>query len=409
MKKVMIAVLSLAVLFGFAACEDGSSSTTSDMIAGATVTGGEKVYIPGETLDLSDYTFSLTMADGSTQPASASDFVFDSLIVKKPQDGDTTTFTASYKGMSNVGVTVVAKVGTVTDLKISGEPTVDTYYATSDAKYKKIDLSGLTIEATYEYRGTTGTREVAYDNENLKPSMTWTAGPQDVTVAFDQSASDEYSVTVVANLVSSIDLKATEGYTIYAGSTAKKLSYTTTPSTTAGVYVEATYQNGETKVLSNSDATITFGTASDTITTAFASIGDLTPAKVEATTLYAHCEGLNAVAGFEKTVDLPLNVAENAETKLSVTAGTGFKVGTDYRDLADSEFQKLIVVDVLRADGSKAATNLPAAEYTIVSPTKENRDLSKMSAGERLLVSVSATRNGKTLTGEAELVLLANS
>lgn len=409
MKKVMIAVLSLAVLFGFAACEDGSSSTTSDMIAGATVTGGEKVYIPGETLDLSDYTFSLTMADGSTQPASASDFVFDSLIVEKPQSGDTDTFTASYKGMSNVGVTVVAKVGTVTDLKISGEPTVDTYYATTDDKYKKIDLSGLTIEATYEYRGTTGTREVSYDNENLEPSMTWTAGLQDVTVEFD-SASDEYSVTVVDNLVSSIELKATEGYTIYAGSTAKKLSYTTTPSTTAGVYVEATYQNGETMVLSDgSGVTIKFGTASDTITTAFASIGGLTPAKVEATTLYAHCEGLNAVAGFEKTVDLPLNVVENAETKLSVTAGAEFKVGTDYRDLADSEFQKLIVVDVLRADGSKAATNLPAAEYTIVSPTKENRDLSKMSAGERLLVSVSATRNGKTLTGEAELVLLANS
>ena len=443
MKRILIAVLSLAVLFGFAACEDGSSSNTSGMIAGATVTGGEKVYIPGETVDLSDYTFSLTMADGSTQPASASDFVFDSLVVPYGA-ARSTEISGKYKGMANAGVKLPVNVASVTKLDITGTPAIKTYYTpivqSSDAdNYKKytdglIDLEGITVEATYvDKDNVEGKKNVALDNEYLFATVTakgtaWTPDDNDndnvVTVYFadkekDSSdltsfnAKDTFDITVKKNLVTSIELKATEDYTIYVGSTTKGTLAYAADDSTAGVYVEATYQNGETAKVTNDMQSITggakvalkFGTASNAISTAYADLDDLTPSKVEATELYVQVDNLDAVAGFVKTTSLPLDVVENSETKLKVEATAGFKVG-DYRTLEESAFKALFTVKTVLADGTDGST-IPAAEYTIVAPTSTNRDFSKMSANDRVLVSVSAVRNGVTLTGEAQLQLKA--
>lgn len=445
MKRILIAVLSLAVLFCFAACEDGSSSNTSGMIAGATVTGGEKVYIPGETVDLSDYTFSLTMADGSTQPASASDFVFDSLVVPYGAAGST-EISGTYKGMANAGVKLPVNVASVTKLDITGTPAVKTYYTpivqSSDAdNYKKytdglIDLEGITVEATYvDKDNVEGKKNVALDNKYLFATVTaakgtaWTpddssANDNVVTVYFadeekDSSgltsinAKDTFDITVKKNLVTSIELKATEDYKIYVGSATKGTLAYAADDSTPGVYVEATYQNGETAKVTNDMQSITggakvtlkFGTASNAISTAYADLDDLTPSKVEATELYVQADNLDAVAGFVKTTSLPLDVVENSETKLKVEATAEFKVG-DYRTLEESAFKALFTVKTVLADGTDGST-IPAAEYTIVAPTSTNRDFSKMSANDRVLVSVSAVRNGVTLTGEAQLQLKA--
>lgn len=422
MKKILIAVLAVAVLFGFAACNDGSSSTASGVIRGATVTGGEKVYIPGEEVDLSDYEFSLTMEDGSTQPANGSDFVFDSLVVPSYSATATNneTIKGTYKGMDYVKVTLPVKVGKVTKLEISGDATVGEYYVPSSsasAEYKDnlIKLDGLTIKATYEYEGSTGTADVSIDNKNLSAKLSdWTsAGEKTVTVAFDALAEATYKVDLKANLVKSIDLKQTDGYTVYVGNGAADLVYTTDPKATEGVYVEATYQNGETKVLASSDATITFGTSDSAITTAFANLADLTPETAAATTLYVKCAGLAAVEDFTQTDSLELNVVANAPEKLSVAAGTSLTLNAlkaeDFTDPSkDATFKGLFEVKVVYANGEKADEALAPNEFTIVSPTAAERDFSKLTAGQRIKVSVTATADdGKELKGEAEIKIEA--
>ena len=444
MKKILIAVLAVAVLFGFAACNDGSSSTTSGVIAGATVTGGgEKVYIPGETVDLSDYTFSLTMADGTTQPADASDFVFNSLVVPCLDDGKepATAFTAgtviisgSYKGMTDAVVGLKVNVAAVQGITVTGELETKEYFAAVDGSDKtvtdgQLKLNGLKVTASYlDKDGNKGEREVTLDNENLNASLEgWSVSgnaseKKDLTIKFgtisnvaEQKLTD--AITLKPNRVQSVALKATEGYTLYAGTQVadKKLAYTATPVTKAGVYVEATYENGEVAVLDGSDvkfaktkdaaeASTVTGTSSDAN-----AISKLSPATTEENTLYAYYAGTSVVSGLERNLQLALNVVSNAETKLKVEVASAdaFKVGAlgNYTN-NEAGFKALLKVSIVYADGSVASTALSADDYTVVTPTSENRDLSKVVEGDVIPVSVTATRTGNiTLEGSAELTV----
>ena len=447
MKKILIAVLAAAVLFGFAACEDGSSSTTSGVIAGATVTGGEKVYIPGETVDLNDYTFSITMADGTPKAASGSDFVFDSLVVPF-DDGDgnaiadeTITLMGRYKGMTSAVVYVPVKVAKVTALEVKGTPEVDEYYAATSAstedKYKDdlLDLSGLTFTATYEFGNVKdGKREVQSDNKYLFATMTasgtsaeaWSveAGVDNadndnvVTVYFNGvkadgtsvtlasiEAKDTYDVTVIENLIKSVELKKTEGYTLYIDSAKKgAIKYTDDPKTTEGVYVEATYQNEEKVVLASTVATALVFNTENKFDAGTTTIANLKSTGIAATdkisTLYVKCEGLDAVSNFEKVASCPLDIQENDEVGFSVTAKAGFKAGVDLT--TDQNKSSYFEVKVITADGETASTALGDSDFTVDASTWDFRT---KSAGEVISVTISDARANKSLSWEGYLAL----
>ena len=423
MKKILIAVLAVAVLFGFAACNDGSSSTAGGAIAGATVTGGEKVYIPGEEVDLSDYTFTLTMADGTPKAANGSDFVFPNGL-KTVFGSDTQSFVGYYQGIQDVYVVVKAKVATVEKITLEGTLANDTYYATTstEAKYTNdlLDLTGLTVTATYDYKGTEGTKPVALDNKYLTAEISdsdWdAAGEVDITVKFNGTVSATYkSVTLLDNLVKAIELKATEGYKVISGTTSTdyKLAYTTTPKTAKGVYVEATYQNGETEVLTTaSGVTLKFATEANTAVdkmTAQANIADLVSEGDTNVTLYANCAGVAMIDGCEKKLELPLTVEAKAPTKLSITLASGTELvlddSKDYTDtLNDTTFKNLFVVKAVYNDKTES-NKIESKDFTVIDPVLADRDFDDLKEGDRITIKVTATHDDVALEGEATFVI----
>ena len=440
MKKILIAVLAVAVLFGFAACNDGSSSTTGGIIAGATVTGGgEKVYIPGETIDLSDYAFSLTMADGSTQPADASDFVFNSLVVpavlndaESEYVAGTVTIAGSYKGMTDAVVGLKVNVAKVTKIELSGTPATKEYFATSaatdasdiDNKYKdgQLDLTGLTVTATYvDKDGVNGTREIASTNANLSASIAdWknVASKTDavLTVKFGTVGNVEDTLSDVIKLkpnrVQTFALKATEGYTLYAGSTEKVLSYTATPSTAAGVYAELTYENGEVVIPAKASQDIIFASSDDGIEGGSIVAADLTslqPAKEGTFELFAYYKGTSVTADIERTQSVELSVVKNGPAKLEIALVTpaDFKEGgaalANYSNNVEG-FKALLKVTTKLADG---AAGTEVKDYTLDPSTR--LDLTGMVQGDVVVVKVTATVDGVALEGSAELVVAAKA
>ena len=265
-KGILIGVLAALMLFAFTACEPTTSLLAG--VAGLTYTGGgETVYLPGETLDLSEYDFYLVMQDKSTKPVDVSKLTYakDELVVK-----DGKTYTLTYGGEIGVEIKNV-KVGEVTEITVdaTSKDVQKRYYAPTTAgaaegdKYKDdlIDLTGVVITAKYtDDEGVTGERTIAVDNPevsavmtNATPANVWTAAAGNkIKVSYDGVDGQEYDVTVVENKIQSVALKlADENYAVYrdgkkAGSDA--LSY----SLTDGIYIEETFVNGEVKKLDSS-------------------------------------------------------------------------------------------------------------------------------------------------------------
>lgn len=419
MKKILIAVLAVAVLFGFAACNDGSSATTSGVIAGARVSGGgETVYIPGETLNLGDYTFTLVMADGSEQPANASDFVFDSLVIPFADNAnDKDVISGTYKGISTVDVDLAYNVAKVTKIELSGTAAKTSYYkpstnAADKFKDDSLDLTGLTVTATYtDVDNIEGTKPVALDNDYLFATATWTnAGDTNVTVAFGEDKSsatsgnvkDTYEITIVDNLVKSIQLKTTEDYSVILGEKgATALAYANVSdgklaADAKGIYVEATYENGETSVLENTN--MKFGTKADDITKA---IADVSPTTAGTSTIYVEVSKLDAVVGFEKTSSCDVTAKENVIDDIKVTVGT--VEAKDYRESA-AKFKALFTVNGLYADDTNTGDAVAAADIT-VDPSAP--DYSSYDEGERVVVKVTAKIGDKTFSKDVTVKLAA--
>lgn len=432
MKKILIAVLAAAVLFGFAACEDGSSSATSGVIGGVTVkAGSEKVYIPGETVDLNDYTFTLTMEDGSTKPADAADFVVvtgNTLVVPFKNTDKYAPYVA-YKGMSVASVALPVNVGTVTAIELSGEAEVGSYYATSttDAKYRDdlINLKGLTVTAKYtDENKVKGEKEIAIENKYLHAtigSTVWESAAEDqiVTVYFDEGTvktiSDTYTVDIKKNLVTGIEFKATEGYQVVVGSAVDGYKLGAAASTAGklddgakGVYVEATFQNGETAVIDGTDVTVN----GDIITLAYTDADDqdvdfssfTAPTKAGKLELTVTCGALDAVAGVEPKKTIEIAIVENKEVKLSVSAESTF-TPKDYTRDEENAFNANFIVKAIKVDGTEGVI-LDPSEFTVTSPAKDARNFSTKAAGELVYLTVKDNRSGSEIpawTGSVEL------
>ena len=435
MKKFMILMLSLAVLFSFAACDNSTSAsgTTSGDIIGARVSGGgDKVYIPGETLNIDDYEFTLVLADGEERPASASDFVLDGEgVVSFVSTADNKAeMTASYKG-TDIEVKLTYRVGVVTEIEVSGTADKTEYYApiSDKAKYRddSIELDGITVNATVEDKdGNKSPATIDLENKYLFATMTnaitpdggdaWSVEAKDaaskkvdnvVTVYFNGvkadgtvvtlesiDAKDTYDVTVIANLITKFELKTTDGFEVIKGSTEKgALDYVADPTAAnaRGVYVEATYQNTETAIVEEGD--VKFSNDNGT-TYGVADVASVTIPDSSFTLMGKVTLDGNGVEGLDAKVSKQITVAENSVVGIKASIAAGTLVMGDYTNTMPVG---LVVNTVLR-DGSTGTTALAyGTGYTVSRASGlDFRAQNGYEVGQNVTFTVTAVQGGYT-------------
>ena len=146
MKKFMILLLSLAVLFGFAACSDGSDSGSQSLqdlaVVSLAITAGPDTYFAGETFDINDYTVVATRANGDTFTVEASDLDVSGVAI--PSSGVTSATTTStslgkikYSGIytmtsTSASVDVYATVYNLDAIDVEVKANQARYYVGSD-------------------------------------------------------------------------------------------------------------------------------------------------------------------------------------------------------------------------------------------------------------------------------------
>ena len=85
MRKLMIAMLALAVVFGFAACDNSNSGSTSlmDQYVVALEVTGPTQYFAGDKLDADAYTVTAVQNDGQKVTLAAGDYEIENKIPVK--------------------------------------------------------------------------------------------------------------------------------------------------------------------------------------------------------------------------------------------------------------------------------------------------------------------------------------
>ena len=160
MRKLMIAMLALAVVFGFAACDNSNSGSTSLMdkyVVALEITEGPTQYFDGDTLDKDQYTVMATQNDGQKVQLASSDFTFSPADGKVTADADvanadakektigTFTYSGVYQGtLAPVTVDVKATVYSIDGINVSG-PDLGQYWNSDTVA--DLDASAYTVTA----------------------------------------------------------------------------------------------------------------------------------------------------------------------------------------------------------------------------------------------------------------------
>ena len=141
MKKIMILMLSLAVLFSFAACDNengGSSSFQEMVVTSIEITAGPEKYFSGETLDAKDYTVVATRLNGETFTVEAKDLSITGTLSATSNDDVKTekVGTISYNGsfaLSSVTADVMASVYSLNAIDVEKTGAAKQYYTSQNA------------------------------------------------------------------------------------------------------------------------------------------------------------------------------------------------------------------------------------------------------------------------------------
>ena len=141
MKKIMILMLSLAVLFSFAACDNengGSSSFQEMVVTSIEITAGPEKYFSGETLDAKDYTVVATRLNGETFTVEAKDLSITGNLSATSNDDVKAekVGTISYNGsfaLSSVTADVMASVYSLNAIDVEKTGAAKQYYTSQNA------------------------------------------------------------------------------------------------------------------------------------------------------------------------------------------------------------------------------------------------------------------------------------
>ena len=397
MKKcILIGVLAALMLFAFTACDTGA--TTVGYIAGVkAVANGDKVYLPGETVDLADYSFTLLMADGSEASASAADFTYGEGALVVPASGEFNP-SVSYKGGA-WKADLDVNVGTIEEVKVDASKVVETTYyvpvntlTDSDPKYDEyrddlIDLEGVVITAKYvDENNVKGEKTISVDNKQVSAALAaWSKGEQTVTVTYAGVASkDTYKVNVEDNLIASVKLALTNtDAKYYVGDTVS----------TSALKMVATYVNGETKdVAAASATTYLYRDADQKYTQTSVSIDTKAPGSQ---TVYAQYVGSNQATTLDPNASFTFTINENKVTGITATASSlTLYAGKDYSSSIATDIASKLTVKNTYEKANPSATALTyGTEYSITS----NVNFTNSRVNQKVPVTVSAGGYSYTL------------
>ena len=397
MKKcILIGVLAALMLFAFTACDTGA--TTVGYIAGVkAVANGDKVYLPGETVDLADYSFTLLMADGSEASASAADFTYGEGVLVVPASGEFNP-SVSYKGGA-WKADLDVNVGTIEEVKVDASKVAETTYyvpvntlTDSDPKYDEyrddlIDLEGVVITAKYvDENNVKGEKTISVDNKQVSAALkAWSKGEQTVTVTYAGVVSkDTYKVNVEDNLIASVKLALTDTDAKY---------YVGDKVSTSALKMVATYVNGETKdVIAASTTTYLYRDADQKYTQTSVSIDTKAPGSQ---TVYAQYVGTNQATTLDPNASFTFTINENKVTGITATAsGLTLYAGKDYSSsIATDIASKLTVKNTYETANPSATALTYGTEYSITS----NVNFTNSRVNQKVPVTVSAGGYSYTL------------
>ena len=307
MKKVMIALLSLAVVFSFAACSNENDTAVSGGLADSVYSESTVVRVAGEKISASDFEFKGLDTFKNPVALNSSDVVLvegntvvDSITAATTETEKAGTQTISVKTAWGATGTVTVTVLPVTKFEVSGTNAVKEYKAvvgdaaTVAKEFKKIDPAGMTFKATYiDEDGNTQTKEVSPDLVKLELSQ-WTAG-NDVKVKASYAGKDvdeAWSVKVVENKVVSLEAEVAAGYELIADNTSTL--------DTDKFVVYGTYENGQRAKVEAADleySTATEGAAADKAYDVATSIKFASTVIEGAKTVYVEYQGSLAADG----------------------------------------------------------------------------------------------------------------
>ena len=328
MKKVMIALLAIAVVFGFAACNNesgapaGNTELRVDGIAETT-----KEYLPGEKIVPADFTFTAWTVDGEKVSVPAEQVMGE--YVAALDSADTTgveramPVTFSGNGVIFKGVANVYKP---TAIEVNADAVEKSYYATtsdlSDAKYSKIDLEGAVITVTYSVKGVEKEREIAPNdlitaalNGSAKFSTPAEKVDVDVKYAFDATgltAVKAFSIEIKKNYIDSValELKDTVETPIYVDATIDQNK----------IDMVATWLNGEETTLTV-DEDYKYVDSNGAYTQATVTVDTSEAGSETVKASYCGKNGKPGMTAAEKAASLDIDVVSNEVTgiKASIT------------------------------------------------------------------------------------------
>ena len=178
MKKVMIALLALAVLFSFAACDNSSSDSAAGRVSNV-YSKNIPAYLTGEKIDLNDFEFVGEDLNGNEVEILVSDIVVvdpDALKAGATAGRAAIDPTAlAYKGQPLGAIYYDAFEADAQSLKVAGPAENEEYYIDSAKKNIPFNYSKYTVSVTY-----------TVDGEKVTKTLDAEAG--DYTVDFDTVA-----------------------------------------------------------------------------------------------------------------------------------------------------------------------------------------------------------------------------
>lgn len=347
MKKILIAVLALAVVFGFAACDNESGSgaaSVNDMyVVSIAVQGEGGQYFDGETISTSDFTVIATRNNNETFTVPSSDLVFeggdDTYKIDKSVTANTNITSGDIARIMYVGPYSMPTGSSVYDMiegsvykldaiKVTGTPSAQLYVGATE---KDIVKGDFTVVAQAKNND-----EVVYERTLPADDFTVTgtfsaAGPKELTFApkyISTSVNGEATVSVLPNYITSVtakqatveDLIDEESFTVSSTYKAAILGGTTLADPTEYFVVTYTLANGKTV---EADKLATYGVTAAKVTWNMTDVTGFTAgtSKFDKETAYKlnveYKKGANAEAAKEP---ITLTPVDNYILKFTVAA-----------------------------------------------------------------------------------------
>ena len=374
MKKIMIALLAIAVLFGFAAC-DNSGSGAAGTLAMSIYSDDCPVVVEGEKVTLADWTLKGVDMNGNPVSIDAADVSIDaadddgSVVMLTDSTDKAKVETVSVKTSWGGSGTLNVKVLPVTAITVDASKAVDTeYYAviSTDPKaddYKKINSEGVVVTATYIDEDGAEQKKVV-DNSlvkfELNTATDWNSANNDAEVKVsyaDKSNATTFKVDIVENKVVSLDVEVAAGYELIADGTATL--------DTSKFKVYGTYQNKQ-----RAEVTVKYSsetTYNDDVTKK--TYGEASAIKYEAgteagtKTIYVKYDG-NVAENGSRYANGNISVVADSLKGLRVTV-TALTLATDYDYSGDKAYPDQIKVEALYKGATKAITLEAKTGYTL--------------------------------------------